>query len=79
MQTRLTVAFTLLAVAAVIASALVTLQLGVRRAEAEANRRLTTAASFSMALLTAERDRNRIDALEVASRLTVQQTVAAVH
>jgi hypothetical protein len=76
-QTRLTVAFGLLGVAAVVASALVTLQLGVRRAEAEANRRLTTAAGFSMALLTAERDRNRIDALEVASRLTIQQTTAA--
>lgn len=77
MRTRLTLSYCLLALVAVVASALVTLHVGTRGAEAEANRRLATAASFATTLLMAERDRNRIDALEVASRLTIQQALAA--
>jgi hypothetical protein len=75
-RTRFTLAFGLLALVAVIASALVTLHVGSRGAEAEAGRRLTTAASFANTLLSAERDRNRSDAIEVASRVTLQQAVA---
>jgi hypothetical protein len=74
-RTRLTLSFSLLALVAVVASALVTLHVGARGAEAEASRRLTTAASFATTLIMAERDRNRIDALEVASRLTIQQAL----
>ena len=59
MRTRFTLAFGLLALVAVVASALVTLHVGARGAEAEAGRRLTTAASFANTLLAAERDRNR--------------------
>jgi hypothetical protein len=76
-RTRFTLAFGLLALVAVVASALVTLHVGSRGAEAEAARRLTTAASFANTLLAAERDRNRSDAVEIASRLTIQQALTA--
>lgn len=77
MRTRLTLGYCLMALIAVVASALVTLHVGGRGAEAEAGRRLGTASSFATSLLTAERDRNRSDALEIASRTTIQQGVAA--
>jgi hypothetical protein len=73
----LTLVVCLLAVVAVVASALVTLYLGSRGAEAEANRRLNRAAEFGTALLMADRDRNRSDAAALASRPTIQQAVLA--
>jgi hypothetical protein len=74
-RARLAVAFSLIALIAVVASALATLWLGQRRAEAEMMRRLTAAGRYSMAMLAAERDRNRSDTLEIASRPSVIQAV----
>jgi hypothetical protein len=73
----LTLAICLVAVVAMLASALVTLYLGSRGAEAEANRRLNRAADFATALLMADRDRNRSDAAAIASRPTIQQAMQA--
>lgn len=76
MPGRLVVAFGVLSLVAVIASALVTLYLDSRRAEVEAQRRLMTAANFMATLLMSDRDRIRVDAQEIASRLMVQQLLA---
>jgi DNA-binding winged helix-turn-helix (wHTH) protein len=77
MAVRLAVAFGVLSLVAVIAAALVTLSLDGRRAEVAAQRRLQTAASFMTTLLMSDRDRIRVDAQEIASRLMVQQLLQA--
>jgi DNA-binding winged helix-turn-helix (wHTH) protein len=77
MRVRLVIAFALMSAVAVFSAALLTLRFDYQRADREAERRLETAASFTLTMLMAERDRNRINAQEIASRTTVQQLVLA--
>lgn len=76
MRIRLIIAFSLVSVVAVLVSTSITLYLGGRRTDAETIRRLRGAVSFSQELIAADRDRNLSDALEIASRPTVQRLVS---